>query len=94
MKSLSPTKRKPKPKPPEQPAKEPDPYPYPIGQVMPRGWKPDRAFRYISIGQNFSVAPRMFFRGDVVRPDDPVAAKLIYSCPKEWIYVAWKEEED
>jgi hypothetical protein len=63
MKSLSPTKRKPKPKPPEQPAKEPDPYPYPIGQVMPRGWKPDRAFRYISIGQNFSVAPRMFFRG-------------------------------
>lgn len=84
MKSLIQTKRKP-----EQPAKEPDdPYPYPIGQQMPRGWKPDRAVRYISIREPFSVAPRMFFRGEVVRGDDPVTAKLIYSCPDEWIMVA------
>jgi hypothetical protein len=78
---------------PEQPTKEPEPDdPYPIGRQMPKGWKPDRAFEYISIRETFSVAPRMFVRGEVVRRDDPVAPKLIYSCPADWITIAWKED--
>jgi hypothetical protein len=82
------TKRKP-----EHPTKEPEPdaYPYPIGVMMPRGWKPERAVSYITIRENFSVAPRMFVKGQVVRGDDPIVAKLIYSTPAAWLTVVWKE---
>jgi hypothetical protein len=91
MRSLIPTKRKP-----EQPTtREPEPDPYPIGQNMPRGWKPERAVSYISIREDFSVGsvpPRLFASGQVVRGDDPMIPKLIYSTPADWIAVVWKED--
>jgi hypothetical protein len=85
MKSL--TRRKP-----VEATVEPVLNPYPIGKNMPKGWKPDRAVLYVRMKESFYIGTRLFAEGWVVRGDDVMIPKLIYSTPAEWINITWKED--